>query len=67
MIIVQYCRSDDQEIHAQRRERIPVDIEELKGLNTEKTKMMVIVSPSNPLGASLTTENLPRSRLGDRA
>ncbi len=35
-----------------------VDIEELKGLITEKTKMMVIVSPSNPLGASLTTENL---------
>lgn len=35
-----------------------VDIEELKSLVTEKTKMMVIVSPSNPLGASLTTENL---------
>ncbi len=35
-----------------------VDIEELKSLITEKTKMMVIVSPSNPLGASLTTENL---------
>lgn len=35
-----------------------IDIEELKGLITEKTKMLVIVSPSNPLGASLTTENL---------
>jgi aminotransferase len=35
-----------------------VDIDELKSLITEKTKMMVIVSPSNPLGASLTTDNL---------
>lgn len=35
-----------------------IDIEELKGLITEKTKMLVIVSPSNPLGASLTSENL---------
>jgi len=35
-----------------------IDIEELKGLITEKTKMLVIVSPSNPLGASLTTANL---------
>ncbi len=37
-----------------------VDIDELKGLITEKTKMMVIVSPSNPLGASLTTDNLAK-------
>ena len=35
-----------------------IDIEELKTLITDKTKMLVIVSPSNPLGASLTTENL---------
>lgn len=35
-----------------------IDIEELKSLITEKTKMLVIVSPSNPIGASLTTENL---------
>ncbi|NCB42840.1 MAG: pyridoxal phosphate-dependent aminotransferase [Clostridia bacterium] len=35
-----------------------IDIEELKGLITEKTKMLVIVSPSNPLGASLTSANL---------
>lgn len=38
--------------------KFQVDIDELKSLITEKTKMMVIVSPSNPLGASLTTENL---------
>ena len=35
-----------------------IDIEELKSLITDKTKMMVIVSPSNPTGGVLSRENL---------
>lgn len=35
-----------------------VDIEEIKSLITEKTKMIVIVSPSNPTGGILSEKNL---------
>lgn len=35
-----------------------IDIDELKSLITDKTKMMVIVSPSNPTGGVLSRENL---------
>lgn len=35
-----------------------IDLEELAGLITDKTKMIVLCSPSNPLGSVLTKENL---------
>lgn len=35
-----------------------VDIEELESLITDKTKMLVVVSPSNPTGGILRKENL---------
>lgn len=35
-----------------------MDIEEIRGLITEKTKMIVIVSPSNPIGSIQTRETL---------
>ena len=35
-----------------------IDIEEVESLITDRTKMMVIVSPSNPTGGVLTRDNL---------
>lgn len=35
-----------------------IDIEEIKGLITEKTKMLVLISPNNPLGSSLKKETV---------
>lgn len=35
-----------------------IDVEELESLITDKTKMMVIISPNNPLGAALKKENM---------
>lgn len=35
-----------------------IDIDELASLITEKTKMIAIVSPNNPIGSVLTKENL---------
>lgn len=35
-----------------------IDLEEMKNLITDKTKMIVICSPNNPIGGVLTKENL---------
>lgn len=35
-----------------------LDLEQIKGLITDKTKMIVICSPNNPIGGVLTKENL---------
>ncbi|MBU5669709.1 pyridoxal phosphate-dependent aminotransferase [Peptoniphilus sp. MSJ-1] len=37
-----------------------IDFEELEGLVTEKTKAMVIITPSNPIGSMLTKETLEK-------
>ncbi len=40
------------------KNRFQIDLDELAGLITEKTRMIVVCSPSNPLGSVLTRENL---------
>ena len=37
-----------------------IDIKELEGLITEKTKILVLISPNNPIGSILTEETLKK-------
>ena len=57
-IIGQICGATVKEYALKEENDFQIDTKELAGLITDKTKMIVICSPSNPVGGVLTKENL---------
>ena len=57
-IIGQICGAPVKEYALKEENDFQIDTKELAGLITDKTKMIVICSPSNPVGGVLTKENL---------
>lgn len=57
-IIGEICGATVKQYSLKEKNQFQIDIDELKGLITDKTKMIVICSPANPIGSVLTKENL---------
>ena len=57
-MIAGICGAVVREYALKEENEFQIDIEELEGLLTKKTKMIVICSPHNPLGSVLTRENM---------
>lgn len=57
-VIGKICGATIKEYSLKEENNFQIDVEELAGLITDKTKMIVICSPSNPVGGVLTAENL---------
>ena len=52
------CEAKVKEYSLKEENEFQIDLKELKSLITDKTKMIVICSPNNPIGGVLTKENL---------
>lgn len=57
-IISGICGATVKEYGLREENEFQIDLDELAGLVTDKTKMIVICSPNNPIGGVLTKENL---------
>ena len=57
-IIGKICGATVKEYKLKEENEFQIDLDEMKSLITDKTKMIVICSPSNPIGSILTEENL---------
>ncbi len=57
-IIAEICGAAVKEYKLKEENEFQIDLKEMERLITDKTKMIVICSPSNPIGSVLTEENL---------
>ena len=57
-IIAEICGAAVKEYKLKEENEFQIDLKEMESLITDKTKMIVICSPSNPIGSVLTEENL---------
>ncbi len=57
-IIGEICGATVKEYKLKEENGFQIDLKEMESLITDKTKMIVICSPSNPIGSVLTDENL---------
>lgn len=57
-IIAEICGAIVKEYKLKEENNFQIDLKEMESLITGKTKMIVINSPSNPIGSVLTEENL---------
>ena len=56
--IATVCGATVKKYSLKEENEFQIDLEQMKGLITDKTKMVVICSPNNPIGGVLTKENL---------
>lgn len=56
--IASICQAKVKKYKLKEKNNFQIDLEEMAELITDKTKMIVVCSPSNPLGSVLTKENL---------
>ncbi len=57
-IIAEICGAAVKEYKLKEENEFQIDLKEMESLITDKTKMIVICSPSNPIGSVLAEENL---------
>ena len=57
-IIGEICGATVKQYSLKEENQFQIDLKEMENLITDKTKMIVICSPSNPIGSVLTDENL---------